>query len=88
MSSAIPSTTISLNNGYKIPLLGFGTYAWQSQPHEVKTAVEAAIDCGYRHIDCAFVYGNEKEIGDALKKKFDEVWYCSYFSLSIYKPFF
>ena len=45
---------------------------WQSKPGEVAAAVEAALRDGYRHIDGAFLYQNEKEIGEALQKCFKE----------------
>ncbi len=56
-----------LNNGHEIPVLGFGT--WKSAQNEVGEAVRYAIkEANYRHIDCASIYANEKEIGSAFKE--------------------
>lgn len=57
--------TYTLNTGDKIPAIGLGT--WQSKPAEVQAAVEAALRAGYRHIDTAGAYGNEKEVGAGIK---------------------
>ncbi|KAL1804731.1 hypothetical protein DCAR_0830550 [Daucus carota subsp. sativus] len=60
----------ALNTGASIPSVGLGT--WQSEPGLVGEAVATAIKVGYRHIDCAQVYGNEKEIGVVFKKLFED----------------
>jgi methylglyoxal/glyoxal reductase len=56
-----------LNNGVKIPLLGLGVY--QSPPGKMtERAVSYALKIGYRHVDTAFIYGNESDVGKALRK--------------------
>lgn len=57
--------TVTLNNGVKMPLLGLGSFA--SVKEEAVTAIHAAADSGYRMFDTAQMYGNEAEIGEALK---------------------
>ena len=60
-------------NGSQIPVVGLGTFGSDSYSHEqVAAAVKQAVKLGYRHLDCASVYGNEKEIGVALKELFEE----------------
>lgn len=59
--------TYTLNNGVKIPVVGFGT--WQTPDGEVaEKSVLAALNSGYRHIDTAAAYGNEESVGRAIKK--------------------
>jgi diketogulonate reductase-like aldo/keto reductase len=60
---------ITLSNGQAIPNVGFGT--WNLEKNTVARSVEAAIKTGYRHIDCAMVYQNEKEVGEGLKNALD-----------------
>lgn len=64
------SPCYTLNSGHKMPVVAYGTF--RSEPGEVGPAVLAALNAGYRHFDLAHVYGNEKEIGAALKQAFDE----------------
>jgi 2,5-diketo-D-gluconate reductase A len=58
--------TISLNNGVEIPQLGFGVF--QIPPDETVKATTTALDIGYRHIDTAQMYGNEREVGRAVRE--------------------
>ena len=71
--------TLKLNNGLEMPAFGLGT--WKSAKGEVGRAVIEAVEAGYRHIDCAWIYGNEAEIGEALSDLFgrgivsrDDLW--------------
>ncbi|KAF8499353.1 Aldo/keto reductase [Gautieria morchelliformis] len=57
---------VTLATGARLPQFGLGT--WKSKPHEVENAVEIAVRNGYRHLDLARIYGNQNEVGAALKK--------------------
>lgn len=62
-----------LRTGDNIPIIGLGTFGSDRFTHkQVGNAVKDAIRLGYRHIDCAAVYGNEKEIGKAIKEVIEE----------------
>src|SRR6478735_11351482 len=62
MTVTIPELT--LNNGVTMPALGLGVF--QSPPEETTSAVETALNVGYRHIDTAAAYGNERQVGDGI----------------------
>ncbi|MFL0360569.1 aldo/keto reductase [Curtobacterium flaccumfaciens] len=57
--------TVTLNNGLEIPAIGFGVF--QSAPEETVDAVRTALGTGYRHIDTAAAYGNEREVGEGIR---------------------
>ncbi|XP_045444694.1 aldo-keto reductase family 1 member C1-like isoform X2 [Pipistrellus kuhlii] len=77
--------SVKLNDGHSMPILGFGTSAPAKVPKsKVEEAIERAIDIGYRHIDSAYLYLNEEEIGRAIQKKIsngtvkrDDIFYTS-----------
>ncbi|PSQ85810.1 MAG: aldehyde oxidoreductase [Bacteroidetes bacterium QH_2_63_10] len=74
--------TVSFDNGDELPVIGLGT--WKSAPGEVYDAVKHALDTGYRHLDCAPIYGNEAEVGRGLSASIEtgvvdreDVWVTS-----------
>jgi 2,5-diketo-D-gluconate reductase A len=58
--------SVTLPAGGQMPLLGFGT--WRLKGHSAREAVLAALTAGYRHLDTATMYGNEDEVGQALRE--------------------
>ncbi|XP_018426638.1 PREDICTED: prostaglandin-E(2) 9-reductase-like [Nanorana parkeri] len=63
-------SVVILNNGNKMPVIGLGTYAPQKFPKsQAEEATKVAIEVGYRHIDSAYIYGNEVEVGCAIREK-------------------
>ena len=64
MTATTPDLT--LNNGVTMPALGLGVF--QSPPEETATAVETALNIGYRHIDTAAAYGNERQVGEGIRR--------------------
>lgn len=63
-TSSVPRLT--LNNGVELPALGYGVF--QARPEETVAAVQEALRVGYRHIDTAAGYGNEREVGEAIRR--------------------
>jgi len=61
---------IKLNNGKEVPVFGLGT--WKSKTGEVEQAVKDAISVGYRHVDGAFMYQNESEVGNGIRAKIED----------------
>ncbi|UTT71585.1 aldo/keto reductase [Arthrobacter sp. DNA4] len=57
---------LTLNNGITMPALGLGVF--QSPPEETTAAVQSALEVGYRHIDTAAAYGNEREVGEGIRR--------------------
>ncbi|XP_050314163.1 1,5-anhydro-D-fructose reductase-like isoform X2 [Anthonomus grandis grandis] len=60
---------VEISKGVKMPMIGYGT--WNATDAELEAAVEAALEAGYRHIDTAYVYENEKVIGTVVKRWID-----------------
>lgn len=60
---------LDFSDGNKLPIVGLGT--WQSEDEQVEAAVDTALEAGYRHIDTAYSYKNEKAIGKVLKEWLD-----------------
>jgi 2,5-diketo-D-gluconate reductase A len=83
--SAIPD--IGLNDGNRIPQLGFGVF--QIPPEGTAEAVSTALEAGYRHIDTAEMYGNEREVGEAVRASGltrDEVFVTSKLDNGFHRP--
>ncbi|GMA24811.1 oxidoreductase [Luteimicrobium album] len=62
---ALPAPAVRLNNGTTIPQLGFGTY--KMPPSDTARLVRTALELGYRHVDTAEMYGNEREVGQGVR---------------------
>jgi 2,5-diketo-D-gluconate reductase A len=84
-TSTIP--TIALNDGHEIPQLGFGVF--QIPPDETEQAVREALAVGYRHVDTAEMYGNERGVGEAIRASGidrDDVYITSKLSNAFHHP--
>ncbi|KAG4438216.1 Glycerol 2-dehydrogenase (NADP(+)) [Cadophora sp. M221] len=65
---AVTGPILTLNNGVKMPALGFGTFANEGSKGETHKAVIHALNAGYRHLDCAWFYQNEEEVGSGMRE--------------------
>ncbi|KAG9469223.1 hypothetical protein GDO78_021013 [Eleutherodactylus coqui] len=85
---------VTLNDGRKMPVIGFGTYAPpQFSKRLAEDGVKVALEVGYRHIDSAFIYKNEVEVGQAIKQKIadgtvkrEDVFYTGKLWSTFYTP--
>jgi 2,5-diketo-D-gluconate reductase A len=78
---------ITLNNGQRIPQFGFGVFL--VKPADTAAAVTAALEAGYRHIDTAEMYGNERQVGEAISRSGldrSEVYVTSKLSNDAHRP--
>jgi diketogulonate reductase-like aldo/keto reductase len=64
---AVTGPLLKLNNGVEMPALGFGTFANEGIEGETHKAVVHALNAGYRHLDCAWFYQNEEEVGSGIR---------------------
>lgn len=66
--SSILKLNLLLNNDFEVPAIGLGTFQGDAGNSKVRKIVLEALNQGYRHIDCATAYGNEQEVGEAIKQ--------------------
>jgi D-xylose reductase len=62
--------SVALRSGLQMPAMGFGT--WKIPQRDAKVTVYEAIKAGFRHLDCACDYGNEKEVGEGISQAISE----------------
>ena len=79
--------TLTLNDGRSIPQLGFGVF--QIEPEETAKATRLALETGYRHIDTAQMYGNEREVGQGIRDSGvarDDIWVTTKLNNGFHRP--
>ncbi|XP_004851296.1 3-oxo-5-beta-steroid 4-dehydrogenase [Heterocephalus glaber] len=95
MNLTATSHRVPLNDGNSIPIIGLGTYLdpQTTSQETCLTAVKMAIDVGYRHIDGAYLYKNEHEVGQAIRDKITEgkvnrkdIFYCGKLWATFFEP--
>ncbi|XP_040823955.1 prostaglandin-E(2) 9-reductase-like isoform X1 [Ochotona curzoniae] len=85
---------VALNDGQFMPALGFGTYASDEIPKsKALEATKIALDAGFRHIDSAYMYKNEEEVGQAIRSKIadgtvkrEDIFYTSKLASMFHRP--
>ncbi|KAG8515955.1 Aldo-keto reductase family 1 member C15 [Galemys pyrenaicus] len=88
------SSSVKLSDGHFMPVLGLGTYAPEDVPKsKALEATKVAIDVGFRHIDAAYIYQNEKEMGQAIREKIadgtvkrEDIFYTSKLWCTFFRP--